>query len=116
MALDAALRGMREAGATAVAVVSRDGTMLASDLPPGVSRETFSSMCAVIHGASMTVSSQLRRSMPSRILMESPDGRVLISEAGRRALLVVVLAKDADVAAMTDRLQPFRDQVSRETA
>ena len=114
MAFESALRAMRDAGASGTAVVSRDGTVLASDLPATVSRETFSIMCATIYGAGMTVSNELRRGTPRRIVLESPEGRVVIAEAGRRALLVVVLPSEADVEAASRRLQPFLDQVARE--
>jgi len=116
MALDGALRALRGAGAIATAVVSRDGSVLAADLPADVSKETFSIMCATIHGAGMTVSNQLRRGGPGRIVLESDEGCVLITEAGRRALLVIVLPADGDLQATTDRLKPFVDQVIRESA
>ena len=48
MSLEALVQQIRDAGAQAAAVVSRDGSVLAADLPPGVSRETFSIMCATI--------------------------------------------------------------------
>ena len=116
MAFETALRAMRDAGALATAVVSRDGSVLASDLPAGVSRETFSIMCATIHGAGMTVSNELRRGTPRRIVLESSEGRVVITEAGRRALLVVVLPSEANLEEASLRLQPFADQVAREAA
>ena len=116
MAFETALRAMRDAGALATAVVSRDGSVLASDLPAGVSRETFSIMCATIHGAGMTVSTELRRGTPRRIVLESPEGRVVIMEAGRRALLVVVLPSEANLEEASLRLQPFVDQVAREAS
>jgi len=114
MTVEATLRGMREAGAQAVAVVSRDGSVLASDLPPGVSRETFSIMCATIQGAGMTVSNELKRGSPRRIVLESNEGRVLITEAGRRALAVIVLGTDSEE--IEGKLQPLIEQIARDLA
>jgi len=111
MALEATLHQIREAGALAVAVVSRDGTVLAADLPAGVSRETFSIMCATIHGAGMTVSNEMRRSPPKRIALESNEGCIVIREAGRRALVVFVLPPGAEET----RLDPFLETIARET-
>ncbi|HEV8595907.1 MAG TPA: roadblock/LC7 domain-containing protein [Thermoplasmata archaeon] len=113
MALETTLQQIRDAGATAVAVVSRDGTVLAADLPPGVSRETFSIMCATIHGAGMTVSNEMRRSAPKRISLESAEGRILITEAGRRALVVFVFP--SAVEPNEAQLKAFLDAVARDT-
>ncbi|TLZ52013.1 MAG: roadblock/LC7 domain-containing protein [Methanobacteriota archaeon] len=114
MTLEAVMERMREAGAHAIAVVSRDGSVLASDLPPGVSRETFSIMCATIHGAGMTVSNELKRGTPRRIVLESNEGRVLITEAGRRALIVIVLPGGANFEDSVRQLQPLVDEIARE--
>lgn len=114
MALEGTLRQIRDGGVLAVAVVSRDGTVLGSDLPAGVSKETFSIMCATIHGAGMTVSNEMKRSPPKRIVLESNEGRIAISEAGRRALVVIVLPHEMDVEETLARLQPQMEQVARE--
>lgn len=116
MSMQEALRGLRGTAVVGAAVVSRDGTVIAADLPEGVSRETFSIMCATIHGAGMTVSSQVRRSNPRRIVLESDGGHILILEAGRRALLALVLAADADVDAASQQVTPVLEQIVRETA
>ncbi len=115
MAFESALRGIREAGASAIAVVSRDGSVLSADLPAGVSRETFSIMCATIHGAGMTVSNELKRPNPRLITLDSADGPIVIAEAGRRALIVYVLGKDIAWADVSPRMAPFVEQVARET-
>ncbi len=115
MTLVAAVRKIREAGVRAVAVVSRDGSVLASDLPPGVSRETFSIMCATIHGAGMTVSSQLSRSPPSRIVLQAAEGAVVIAEASQRALVVFVLDQGSDLEATAARIAPHLEEIARET-
>lgn len=114
--LEATLREMRDAGAIGTAVVSRDGSVIASDLPPNVSPQTLSIMCATAHGAGMTVSNELKRGALLRIVLESDQGRVLITEAGRRALLVVVLPDTKTVEETWARLQPLADAVAREAA
>jgi predicted regulator of Ras-like GTPase activity (Roadblock/LC7/MglB family) len=113
--LEAVMRGIREAGVDAVAVVSRDGSVLGADLPQGVSKETFSIMCATIHGAGMTVSTELKRSPPKQILLQTAEGTVVIAEAGRRALVVFVFTHASDFQGTADRLGPFLEQVARET-
>lgn len=115
MSLESILEEMRKAGVLAVAVVSRDGTVLTADLPPGVSRETFSIMCATIHGAGMTVSNEMKRTPPKRIVLESAEGRIVITEAGRRALVAYVLPIGMDLDEAATRLGRSLESVARET-
>jgi len=115
MAFEATLKELKGAGATAVAIVSRDGTVLGADLPPSVSRETFSIMCATIHGAGMTVSTELRRTNPSRIVLETAEGRLVIAEAGRRALVVLVLPPGTDLERISGEIRPMLERIARET-
>lgn len=115
MPLETTVRQIREAGAQGVAIVSRDGSVIGADLPPHVSKETFSIMCATIHGAGMTVSNEARRPPPQRIVLESSEGRIVITEAGRRALVVLVLAPDADLGATLEKMGPLFDEVARDT-
>lgn len=98
----------KEHGTLASAVVSRDGLVVAADLPPEVSQETFSIMCAAIMGAGMTATTELGKSAPSRIALRSEDVRILIYAAGRKSMLVVVLPPSGDLAAI--------DKVGREIA
>lgn len=116
MALEDTMRQIREAGAQGIAVVSRDGTVLAADLPPGVSKETFSIMCATIHGAGMTVSNEMRRSPPRRITLEAEEGSIGILEAGRRALVVLVFPAGTDLDGAMGRLVPLLEQIGHETS
>lgn len=95
-------------GTLAAAVVSRDGLVVAADLPPEVSQETFSIMCAAIMGAGMTATTELGRSSPDRISLRSEDVRILIYAAGRKSMLVVVLPPEVDLDAV--------DKVGREIA
>jgi predicted regulator of Ras-like GTPase activity (Roadblock/LC7/MglB family) len=115
MAFEAVLKELRSAGATAAAIVSRDGTVLGADLPSTVSRETFSIMCATIHGAGMTVSTELHRSNPSRIVLETGEGRLVIAEAGRRALVVLVLPPGAEVEHVMTTTAPVLERIARDT-
>lgn len=92
--------------AEAVALINRDGGIVATDLPPGISQETFSIMCAAILGAGMTAATELRHAAPHRVVLESDDVTILIQEVGRRAMLVIVFPPErsfSDLAAAVDR-------------
>lgn len=115
MAFDASLRTIRNPVVEGAAVVSTDGTVLAANMPPGIPPETLSIMCATIHGAGMTVSMEVRRENPRRIILESSEGRIVIVRAGRRALLVLVLSPDADLNRVADEMKPLVEEIARET-
>ncbi|MFQ5919595.1 MAG: roadblock/LC7 domain-containing protein [Thermoplasmata archaeon] len=101
-----------ETEAMASAIISRDGLVIAADLPEGVSEETFSIMCAAIMGAAMTATTEMGRSAPTRIFMESKDLLIVIYEADRRSMLVVVLPPGADVSRVDERVDLVVEQVT----
>lgn len=77
--------------AEAAAVINRDGRILAAELPPSVSQDTFSIMCAAILGAGMTAATELGHRAPHRVRLESEDATFVIQEVGERAMLIVVV-------------------------
>ncbi len=83
-------------GATATALVSRDGLVLFADVPVGVYTETFAIMCATILGAAATANTELNRAPPERIVIEGADSKTLIVSSGKKALLVAVVDHAAD--------------------
>ncbi len=80
----------------ATAVVSRDGILVAAEIPKEVHGETFAIMSATMLGAAITANSELNKNMPGRIIVESDDGRTIVSGAGMNSLLVVSAKGKAD--------------------
>ena len=93
--------------AEAVALINRDGSVLAADLPQGISQETFSIMCAAILGAGMTAATELHHAAPYRALLESKDVTLIISEMGRRAMIVVATAPERPVSEVLTTVERF---------
>jgi predicted regulator of Ras-like GTPase activity (Roadblock/LC7/MglB family) len=97
MELKPALRALRQScGATASAVISRDGLVIAADVPEGISMETFAIMCATLLGAASTANSELRAGTPLHVFVESEEAKMVVVGAGRKALIVAVIGKNAD--------------------
>lgn len=112
--VDEMVRALREVTkAEAVALIHRDGSVLAADLPRGISKETFSIMCAAILGAGMTAATELRHSPPHRVILESEDAVFLISEAGRRAMVVIVIPPERPVSELVAPVDRFAQAVTR---
>jgi predicted regulator of Ras-like GTPase activity (Roadblock/LC7/MglB family) len=107
-ALQDLIRALRDVTkAEAVAVINRDGGIVAADLPRTVSPETFSIMCAAILGAGMTAATELGHSAPHRVLLESDDATLVIEEVGRRAMLVLVVAPERSVSEIDTAISRF---------
>jgi len=110
MELKPALRNLRQScGAIASAIISRDGLVIASDMPEGVSGDTFAIMSATLLGAASTANSELRIGMPTAVTVDSEDARIMIVGAGRKALLVCVLPRKADQPMAMKKLQELAD-------
>ncbi len=115
MSLDRMLRELRDScGSQAAAVVSRDGLVIAGDMPDNMSRETFAIMCATILGAGMTAATELRVSPPSHVVLSTKESRIHIFEAGPRALLVLVTPPSRQEPEIRKALEPIVAEVRRE--
>ena len=110
MELKPALRALRQScGAIASAVISRDGLVIAADVPEGVSMETFGIMCATLLGAASTANSELRIGTPIHVTVETEDAKMLVVGAGRRALIVTVIGRKSDPVATLKKLDEIAE-------
>ncbi len=98
----------------AVAVINRDGAVVAADLSPTVSQETFSIMCAAILGAGMTAATELGHRAPHRVLLESDDATLLIQAVGRRAMLVLVIPPERPIADLDGAISRFAQAAAKD--
>ncbi len=115
MTLEGMLRQLRNScGSQAAAVVSRDGLVIAGDMPDNISKETFAIMCATILGAGMTAATELRYSPPTHVVMSTREANIHIFEAGPRALVVLVAPPGRGEEEIRAALQPVIDEVLRE--
>jgi len=96
-------------GGSAVALVSRGGQVMAAELPPEVSAETFSIMCATIYGAAVTANAELGRAPPERIAIPGNDAITMIVRSGSRAVLVGVVDPGSDLLEVERELAKFAD-------
>jgi len=112
MELKPALRNLRQScGAIASAVISRDGLVIAGDVPPEVSMETFAIMCATLLGAASTAHSELRIGTPLHIVVEAEDAKMVVVGAGRKALIVAVIGRRGDPAAALKKLDELAETI-----
>ncbi len=106
------LRALRqEFGALASAIVSRDGLIMAGDIPEEVSSETFGIMCATLLGAASTAHSELRIGTPIGVIVESEESMMIVVGAGRKALIVTVIPREADCESAKKKLEELADTI-----
>lgn len=77
-------------GIEACAIVSRDGLLMVSDMPKSVSAETFAAMSATMLGAAETATTELDKGLPSRVIVETKDSKLVCMGAGPKGLIVVL--------------------------
>jgi uncharacterized protein len=87
------LRGLSgTAKVEGVAVVSRDGLLIADALPKNVDGEIFSSMSATMQGAGETAMGELKRGVCNTTMAES-DKSLIVSFGVNPTFLLVALAQ-----------------------
>lgn len=85
------LADLRRAGEIrALAVVSREGILVDSDIPGDVHPETFAAMSAVMLSAAETACLEISHVTPDKLIVETDVGRLVIMGAGERLMLVVL--------------------------
>ena len=113
--LEEMVRALRDViRAEAVAVINRDGAIVAASLPESVSPETFSIMCAAILGAGMTAATEFRHAAPHQVSLDSVDATILIQEIGRRAMLVLVVPPERTPESLATAVSRFRQAAEKE--
>jgi predicted regulator of Ras-like GTPase activity (Roadblock/LC7/MglB family) len=99
--IDKILAELKKAGGVeACAAVSRDGLLIRSSLQKEKFAESFAAMSATMLGAAETASLELGNGVPNRVIVESSEGRLIAVGAGPKALLVVVVSKEAGLGLM----------------
>jgi len=96
--LEKILKDLRAVGdVDASAIVSRDGLLIAADIPQNINAEAFAAMTATMLGAAETATSELGRGVPDRVIVEGGEGKIIAAGAGSKALLVVMTNPKANL-------------------
>lgn len=96
--LEEVLNDLKSAGdVEAGAVVSRDGLLIAADISQNVNSDSFAAMTATMLGAAETATSELRKGIPDRVIVEGENGKIIATGAGFKALLVTMTSPQANL-------------------
>ncbi|MFP3871965.1 MAG: roadblock/LC7 domain-containing protein [Candidatus Natronoplasma sp.] len=98
------LENLKRKGVYGSAIIDREGGIITSDLPQEVHEETFGIMCATIIGASNSANSELERGSVKRIIVDSKEGKMIISNPGKDIILSVVVDTSGKLGALFEEI------------
>lgn len=100
-------------GVEASAVASRDGLLMYSTLPKKQHAETFVAMAATMLGAAETTSTELGKGVPERVVVESKDGKLIVTGAGPKALLITMTEHDAGLGLILVEVEKASEKIKK---
>lgn len=92
-------------GISGSAIIDKEGDIIETDLPEVVHEETFSIMCATVFGASTNANSELDRTSVNRIIVESNEGKIIITSVQQDRLLAVVVGDSEKLGVLFDEIK-----------
>ena len=78
------------------AIISRDGLPIASNVGKK-DAETFAAMSAAMQGAAETAAAELDQGEVEQVIIETAKGKVISVGAGKKAILVILADKKANL-------------------
>ncbi|MEW6329030.1 MAG: roadblock/LC7 domain-containing protein [Candidatus Micrarchaeota archaeon] len=96
----------------ASAVVRRDGLMIASNLPSRIDSHTIAAMTAAIVGTAETCSSELKRGDFMQVIVESENGKIVSTGAGKLAILVCLVKPTANLGLVLLSMNRTADKIA----
>jgi hypothetical protein len=109
--LKAVLSKLKDSGVEASAAISRDGSLLAADMPPGEEHKIFAPMYAAMLGAAEEATSELRLGVPRRVVMEVGDKKLIAVGAGPVALVVALVGPKAEYSKAISEIERTASEV-----
>ena len=82
-------------GVMACAAASRDGLLIRSLIPNEQYVESLAAMSATMLGAAETATTHVEMGIPTRVIVESDNGKLIIVGAGPKALLILLANRNS---------------------
>jgi predicted regulator of Ras-like GTPase activity (Roadblock/LC7/MglB family) len=96
-----------------LAVTSRDGLLIYSNIQQEQNIETFAAMSAILLGAGEIATLELGKGIPNRITVESKHGVIITTGAGSKALLIVTMNSNADLGLVLDEVEKVSKEIKQ---
>lgn len=96
------------------AIITRDGLLIASELPKNIDEDTFAAMSATMTGAAETAIQELKKTYPDRIIVESKNAKLITTGAGEQAILACIVSPDAKLGLVLIEMKKASNTISKE--
>ncbi len=104
-----------EAGLDEVALVTRDGLLVASSTShTGFREEVFAAMSATVLASAETAMEEMGKGIPSWVVVVSDDARLVAMGAGERVLLVGIAPSGAELGAIITQIEKVAKRLEKE--
>lgn len=97
----------------AAAVVSVDGLIIASSLPPGVEEAQVAAMSAAILAMGTRTAMELKRGSIEQLFVKGNNGYVVVMNAGPHAVLLALTRKDSKLGLIFLECSRSADEVKK---
>ena len=98
-------------GLEASALVSMDGLIIVSSLPPEIEEDRVAAMTAAMLGLGERTADELGRGMLDQIYIKGPNGYVLIMAAGDNAVLTAIAGPESKLGLLLVYLKKVIRQI-----
>ncbi len=94
------------------ALVRRDGIIVAHGLTNGADPRVVAAMTAAMSGTAEMATEQLRQGRFLRTIIECEQGKILLTDAGKQALLMSLVFSDANLGLVLMELEKVGKRIS----
>ena len=110
--LESILKSLKKVGGIESSLIaSRDGLVIASDLPKGVYEDSFAAMSAAMQGAAETAVSEMKKGELNEIIVDSAHGKIITISAGKPAILVIMTKPKINLGLILMEIRKARSKI-----
>jgi uncharacterized protein len=92
-------------GVMACAAASRDGLIIRAIMQKDKFVDALAAMSATMLGAAETATTHIEMGIPTRIIVESDHGKLIVTGAGPKALLIILASPNAGLGLILLQLE-----------
>jgi len=96
---------------SAVGIVSAEGLLITSIMPPGMNERIVGALCSTIIASAQTASSQMGTGEVAEVNVKTEHGVLLLMPAGEKALLFALAEVEAQLGLVTVEIEIRAKQV-----
>ncbi len=95
----------------ACGVVSTEGLLITSRMPPEMNERIVGALCSTIIASAETASSQMGTGEVSEVTVRTQQGTLLLKPAGKKALVIALAEVEAQIGLITVEIELRAKQV-----